>query len=162
VTRTGPSGDAMDRIKVDIGFSQFPVKFTCDGLDVSPRIALEGVNGAALVLIMDDPDAPSGLFTHWIAWNMDPVEEVPEGVPKKTTVDVPIRAVQGRNTSGRVGYMGPCPPRGRPHRYFLRVFVLDGPLSLPPGASRAELDRALEGHVIQSGEAMATYARGRP
>jgi Raf kinase inhibitor-like YbhB/YbcL family protein len=151
--------DTTEEIGVDVGFSKVPLKFTCDGEDISPRIILKGAKGASLCLIMDDPDAPGGVFTHWIAWNIDPVEEIPEGMPKSATVDRPIKAVQGRNGFNRIGYNGPCPPRGRPHRYFIKVFVLDSRLSLPPGASRSELERATQGKIVQTGQAMATYAR---
>lgn len=149
----------MDAIKVGIDFMKFPAKFTCDGEDISPRILLQGVKGACLCLIMDDPDAPAGLYTHWIAWNMDLGTEIPENIPKKATVDRPIHAIQGRNTANGIGYMGPCPPRGKPHRYFIRVFALESRLSLPPGSSRSDLEKAMQGKILQTGEVMATYGR---
>ncbi len=149
----------MGTIKVGIDFTKFPAKFTCDGEDISPRIFLQGVKGACLCLIMDDPDAPAGLYTHWIAWNIDLVTEIPENVPKQAVVDIHIHMIQGRNTANRVGYMGPCPPRGKPHRYFIHVFALESGLSIPPGSSRSNLEKAMQGRILQTGETMATYGR---
>ena len=149
----------MNTIKVGIDFAKFPAKFTCDGEDISPRIFLQGVKGSCLCLIMDDPDAPAGFYTHWIAWDIDPVAEIPENVPKEAIVDMPIHMVQGRNTANRIGYMGPCPPRGKPHRYFIRVFALESRLALPPGSSRSDLEKAMQGRIVQTGEVMATYSR---
>lgn len=113
----------------------------------------------ALAIILEDPDASPETFTHWIAWNIDPLEVLAENIPKEAKVDSPIRAIQGRNTGNRIGYMGPCPPRGKAHRYFIRVYALDRPLDLPPGANRNNLEGAMEGHVLEHGEAMATYQR---
>jgi len=130
-----------------------PAKFTCDGTNVSPALQIGGVPNEAksLVLIVDDPDAPRGLFTHWIIWNID---------PKTTRVaenSAPAAGVQGTNDFGKRNYGGPCPPSGT-HRYFFKIFALDTKLELKPGARRAELDAAMRGHVLAQGELMARYS----
>lgn len=138
-----------------------PVEFTCDGEDINPPIFIGHIDPKvkSLVIIVDDPDAPGGTFTHWIAWNIPPLGEIPKGVPKEGVVEAPIRMVQGRNDFGRIGYGGPCPPRGKPHHYHFRVYALDTELDLPAGASRKELERAMEGHVLQWGELVGLYER---
>jgi hypothetical protein len=130
-----------------------PVKFTCDGSDTSPPLQITGVppEAKSLVLIADDPDAPSGLFTHWLVWNIPPqTNSIAEGrVPK---------GVHGTNDFGKSGYGAPCPPTGA-HRYYFRVFALDRELALPSGAKRSQLEGAMKGHVIAQGELMGRYAR---
>ena len=133
--------------------SDIPAKFTCNGTNISPEIQIRGVPNEAksLVLIVDDPDAPRGLFTHWIVWNID---------PKTTRVaenSAPAGAVQGTNDFGKRSYGGPCPPSGT-HRYFFKIFALDTKLDLKPSARRAELDAAMRGHVLAQGELMARYS----
>jgi Raf kinase inhibitor-like YbhB/YbcL family protein len=130
-----------------------PAKFTCNGTNVSPELQISGVPNEAksLVLIVDDPDAPRGLFTHWIAWNID---------PKTTQVaenNAPAGAVQGTSDFGKRNYGGPCPPSGT-HRYFFKVFALDTKLDLKPSARRAELDAAVRSHVLAQGELMGHYS----
>src|SRR5437762_10538894 len=130
-----------------------PAKFTCNGANVSPELKINGVPSEAksLVLIVDDPDAPRGLFTHWIVWNID---------PKTTQVaenSAPAGAVQGTSDFGKRNYGGPCPPSGT-HRYFFKIFALDTKLDLKPSARRAELDAAMRGHILAQGELMARYS----
>ena len=130
-----------------------PAKFTCNGANISPELQISGVADEAksLILIVDDPDAPRGLFTHWIAWNID---------PKTTRVaenSAPAGAVQGTNDFGKRNYDGPCPPSGT-HRYFFKIFALDTKLDLKASARRAELDAAMRGHVLAQGELMARYS----
>jgi len=131
-----------------------PSKFTCDGSDASPGLNFSGapVEAKSLALIVDDPDAPSGLFTHWIAWNIDPKASV---IGESSS---PAGAVQGTNDFGKSGYGGPCPPSGT-HRYYFKIFALDRALDLKPGARRKELDAAMSGHVIAQGELMGRYSR---
>jgi len=131
-----------------------PTKFTCDGADVNPALHLEitPVEAKSLVLIIDDPDAPSGLFTHWIVWNIDPKTS---GVAESAA---PRSGVQGTNDFGKSGYGGPCPPSGT-HRYYFKIFALDRTLDLKSNAKRAELDAAMRGHVIAQGELMGRYSR---
>ncbi|WP_297477854.1 YbhB/YbcL family Raf kinase inhibitor-like protein [Thermococcus sp.] len=138
-----------------------PREFTCDGENINPPIFVGHVdpNAKSLVIIVDDPDAPGGTFTHWIAWNVPPLGEIPKGVPREGVVEAPIRMVQGLNDFGSVGYSGPCPPRGKPHHYHFKVYALDTTLDLPPGSTRKELERAMEGHVVQWGEIVGLYGR---
>jgi Raf kinase inhibitor-like YbhB/YbcL family protein len=149
----------MKKLEVKLDFTQVPEDNTCQGRDISPKITLEGLNATSLAIIVDDTDAPSGAFTHWIIWNIPPLEEVPEGIPRVAALTSPIKASQGLNGFGKVGYMGPCPPPGRPHRYHFRVYGLDTMLDLQPGASRQALEGAIQGHIVQQGEAVATYGR---
>jgi len=130
-----------------------PAKFTCNGTNVSPELQIGGVPNEAksLALIVDDPDAPRALFTHWIVWNID---------PKTTRVaenSAPTAGVQGTNDFGKRNYGGPCPPSGT-HRYFFKIFALDTKLESKPGARRAELDAAMRGHVLAQGELMGRYS----
>ncbi len=129
-----------------------PARFTCDGEDVSPELHIAGTPDAAvsLVVIMEDPDAPRGTWDHWVAFDITPVESIPE--------DVGAVGTAGLNTSGRTGYGGPCPPSGT-HRYFFRVLALDGALGLAEGATKGEVLAAAEGHVLAEAVLMGTYSR---
>jgi len=130
-----------------------PSKFTCDGANMSPALQISDVPSGAkgLVLIVDDPDAPSGLFTHWTVWNISPqTSTVAEGSTPK--------GVQGTSDFGKSGYGGPCPPSGM-HRYYFKIFALDRDLDLPFGAKRGQLDAAMKGHVIAQGELMGRYSK---
>jgi Raf kinase inhibitor-like YbhB/YbcL family protein len=147
----------MQKLDVKLGFDKVPDKFTCNGLDISPKIEIKGLNAASVAIIMEDPDAPSGNFVHWTIWNILPADTIPEAIPKGEIISKPISAVQGKNSADEIGYIGPCPPRGKPHRYFFRVYALDSFLDTKAGASKAELERAMSGHILQKGEAMATY-----
>jgi Raf kinase inhibitor-like YbhB/YbcL family protein len=140
--------------------ADIPRQFTCTATDVSP--ALEWSNAPAkavsLALIMDDPDAPVGTWVHWVLWNLPPsVHSLPEGVAKREQLDDGSR--QGRNDFSKIGYGGPCPPPGKLHRYFFRLYALDVKLTLAPGASRQELDAALKGHILGQAEYMGTFRR---
>ena len=130
-----------------------PSKFTCDGGDTRPPLQIAEVPSGAksLALVVDDPDAPSGLFTHWIVWNISPQTNAiaEESAPK---------GVHGTNDFGKSGYGGPCPPSGT-HRYYFRIFALDRELNLPSGAKRSQLDAAMKGHVVAQGELMGRYSR---
>jgi Raf kinase inhibitor-like YbhB/YbcL family protein len=130
-----------------------PSKFSCDGANTSPPLQISDVPSEAksLLLIVDDPDAPSGLFTHWVVWNIS---------SKTTTISEGStpKGVQGTNDFGKSGYGGPCPPSGT-HRYYFKIFALDRELDLPFGAKRGQLDVAMKGHVVAQGELMGRYAR---
>ena len=139
-----------------------PAKFTCEGADVSPELKWSNAPAGAqsFALIVDDPDAPSGTWTHWVIWDIPATQhELTEGEPKQDVLPGGIR--QGRNDFKRIGYGGPCPPPGKAHRYFFRLFALDTHLELAAGASRAQLERALQGHVLGRAELMGRYARTR-
>ncbi len=132
-----------------------PRRHTCDGVDVSPELAWgslpEGTR--SLALIVDDPDAPRGLFTHWVAYGLPPnLRGLPEG-------SLPREAHEGVNDFRRNGWSGPCPPGGRSHRYFFRLYALDGEISGLRRPSRTQLLQAMEGHVLGVGELMGTYGR---
>jgi Raf kinase inhibitor-like YbhB/YbcL family protein len=139
---------------------EIPRKYTCSGSDVSPPLSWSDAppRTVALALIADDPDAPAGTWTHWILWNL-PVQPggLAEGVPAKEMLDNSAR--QGRNDFDRIGYGGPCPPPGRPHRYFFRLFALDSSLELKAGAARTELQSAMKGHVLGQAEWMGMFKR---
>src|SRR5437660_10106615 len=130
-----------------------PSTFTCDGSDTSPPLQITGVPSEAksLVLIADDPDAPGGLFTHWLVWNIPPqTNSIPEGSAPK--------GVHGTNDFGKSGYGGPCPPSGT-HRYSLQIFALHRELDSRSGAKRSQVDAAMKGHVIAQGELVGRYSR---
>jgi Raf kinase inhibitor-like YbhB/YbcL family protein len=132
-----------------------PRRHTCEGEDVSPPLRWTNVpeGTRSLALVVDDPDAPSGVFTHWIAWGLDPAAEgLSEGEPAP---------YEGRNDFGTAGYRGPCPPPGHGrHRYVFRLYALDADLELGAGVAKAALEQAIEGHVLTIAELVGTYERG--
>jgi Raf kinase inhibitor-like YbhB/YbcL family protein len=131
-----------------------PPRHSCEGENVSPPLSWAGVPDGtrSLALIVDDPDAPVGTFTHWLAWGIDPAAG--------GLADGEAAPREGRNGFGTVGYGGPCPPPGHGrHRYFFRLQALDVELDLEAGADREELERALGGHVLESAELIGRYAR---
>ena len=139
-----------------------PVKHTCDGPDVSPALAWADTpaNTKSFALIMDDPDAPMGTWVHWVLWNLPgTLGSLPENVPKTETLNAYGGALQGNNTWPKIGYYGPCPPPGKPHRYYFKLYALDGPLSLKTGATKADVERAMQGHVLAQAQVMGTYGR---
>ena len=141
-----------------------PVKHTCDGPDVSPPLtwADTPANTKSFALIMDDPDAPMGTWVHWVLWNLPGTRDaLPENVPKTGALKEPGGAHQGNNTWPKIGYYGPCPPPGKPHRYYFKLYALDGPLSLKAGATKADVERAMQGHVLAQAQLMGTYGRTR-
>jgi len=146
-------------IAVALGFEQFPRESTCEGADLSPRIEIQGCNASSLAIILEDPDAPSGTFIHWIIWNIPPNSIIPPAIARKATLSDPLPCRQGYNDFGEIGYAGPCPPSGKLHRYFFRVFCLDCMLDLAAGASAEEMREAMQGHIVQQGQAMARFAR---
>lgn len=132
-----------------------PVEFTCDGDDVAPDLTWAHVTAdtVEIAIIVDDPDAPGGTFTHWTVWGLRPDAAPIDG-------GLPQGAVEGTNDFGEIGYRGPCPPVGDgPHHYRFRVLALDSSLDLPRGAAPAQLSDALNGHVIARGQLQAIYAR---
>jgi Raf kinase inhibitor-like YbhB/YbcL family protein len=134
--------------------SNMPERFTCDGQDISPTLRIDGVPQAAmsLALIMDDPDAPAGTFTHWLLWNLRPDQgEIASDRP-------PPEGVQGLSDFGGNKYGGPCPPSGV-HRYYFKIYALDTTLELPPRSKRKALEAAIKGHVIAEAMLMGTYSR---
>lgn len=131
-----------------------PFKYTCDGVDVNPPLTIsetpEGTK--SLVLIVDDPDSPSGIFIHWLVWNIDPnTKEIKEN-------SVPGGAVEGITSWGKLGYRGPCPFFGT-HRYYFKVFALDEKLNLSEKATVKEVLKAMENHILGKGETMGKYIK---
>lgn len=133
-----------------------PSKYTCEGDDINPLLEVSGLpeNTKSLTLVVDDPDAPAGNWNHWLVWNIN----------SKTQYiyedSVPAGAVEGTTSFGRVGYGGPCPPKGdSPHRYFFKVYALDKELDLEEGASREDLLSAMEGSVLEQVEIVGKYQR---
>jgi|Deesub1362B_J571_1020462.scaffolds.fasta_scaffold27118_1 hypothetical protein len=139
---------------------EIPAKYTCEGQDVSPELVWgEPPAGTqSFVLIMDDPDAPGGVFTHWVLFNL-PVasRKLPEGVPAQA--QLPDGSLQGKNDFGKIGYGGPCPPSGRPHRYQFTLYALDQPLDLKAGVSKKQVIQAMQGHILAQGRLTGTYQR---
>jgi Raf kinase inhibitor-like YbhB/YbcL family protein len=139
---------------------EIPKRYTCDGADHSPALNWSDVPTGAqsLALIADDPDAPVGTWTHWILWNIPAkATALPEGAAKVELLD--NGAHQGRNDFKHVGYGGPCPPAGKPHRYFFKLYALDARLDVKAGAGRHELELAMKPHVLSQAEWMGTYRR---
>jgi Raf kinase inhibitor-like YbhB/YbcL family protein len=138
-----------------------PTKYTCDGNDISPALRWSDIppSTKSFALICEDPDAPSGTFTHWVLYNLPPTAvELPEGVSAEARLA--NGAIQGLNDFKRIGYGGPCPPpNDRSHRYFFRLYALDTELQLQAGAHREDIVLAMEGHVLATGHLMGTYRR---
>ena len=137
-----------------------PKKFTCDGPDVSPQLAWTGSDAAtkSFALLVDDPDAPVGNWNHWTAWNLPATSRgLAEGISKDARLADGTE--QGRNDFGKTGYNGPCPPPGKPHRYYFKLFALDTNLDLKAGSRKKELEAAMKGHVLAEAEWMGTYGR---
>ncbi len=131
---------------------KIPPKYTCEGDDLSPPLKFSAISPKtkSLALIVDDPDAPSGTFDHWIAWNLPPTTELAEGA------SVPN---QGINGFGATRYRGPCPPRGKPHRYFFKLYALDTMVGLEDGSTKDALLNAMKGHIVDQAELIGTYQR---
>lgn len=128
-----------------------PKKFTCQGLNVSPELTIDNIPGKArsLALIMDDPDAPMGTWVHWTVYDIPVTAKIEEGA---------IPGKQGINDFGRKNYGGPCPPSGT-HRYFFKIYALDKKLGLGEGAGKADLEAAMEGHVLEKAELVGLYRK---
>jgi len=138
-----------------------PARYTCDGQDVSPPLSWNGLpdNAKSLVLISDDPDAPMGTWVHWVVYNIPPdMTGFEEGISKDTLAHK--GAVHGMTDFRRQEYGGPCPPSGT-HRYYFKLYALDTPLELGPGATKKQVEAAMQGHVLVQAQLMGRYARRR-
>jgi Raf kinase inhibitor-like YbhB/YbcL family protein len=136
------------------------VQLTCDGSDTSPALSWsappQGTQSFALIL--EDPDAPRRTWVHWLLYDLPANErELPEGVPPEG--QLPSGARQGRNDFGKIGYGGPCPPPGPAHRYYFKLYALDKRLDLRAGATRAQVDRSMRGHIVAQADLMGRYRR---
>ncbi len=133
---------------------QVPLKYTCDGEDINPPLTISGVpaNAKSLVLIVDDPDAPRGTWVHWTVWNIKPdTTSIGEN-------SLPMGAVEGTTDFGRTGYGGPCPPSGT-HRYFFKIYALDTLINLSSSARKADIEKVMEGHILDQTELIGLYKR---
>lgn len=133
---------------------EIPKRYTCDGGNTIPPLEFSVVpeEAKSLALIVDDPDAPMGVWTHWLVWNIDP----------KTTLikegEVSLGSVEGKNSWSKTGYGGPCPPSGT-HRYFFKLYALDSLLSLPANSDKETLQKEMEGHILDRAELIGRYSR---
>ncbi len=165
--KDGPKPETMGGKEMQIkltstAFEQggmIPKRYTCDGTDVSPPLAWtavpEGIKSIAL--ICDDPDAPMGTWVHWVLFNLPAnMKELPESVPPQERLET--GAIQGTNDFRKIGYGGPCPPGGT-HRYYFKLYALDTELNLQAGATKKELLKAMEGHILAEGQLMGKYKR---
>lgn len=135
-------------------FSQgghIPKKYSCEGEDINPPLEISGFpkETKTLAIIVEDPDAPRGIFDHWVAWNIEPNEAITENANVGSS---------GRNSFGKTGYGGPCPPSGS-HRYYFKVYALDTRLDLAADSGKKQLQEAMEGHILASGELMGHYKK---
>jgi len=136
-----------------------PADYTCDGKNISPPLKWSGAPAEtqSLVLIVDDPDAQGGVWTHWILFNLSPdASDIAEDFAKSASGST---AKEGTNDFKKPGYAGPCPPAGKMHRYFFRILALDTTLNLPAGVTRKEMDAAMTKHILAVGQLMGTYQR---
>jgi hypothetical protein len=137
-----------------------PSKYTCEGQDISPPLFWSDVpkGTKSFAIICDDPDAPFGVWVHWVIFNIpQDKRELEEGFPKKGLL--PGKIIQGRNDFGKIGWGGPCPPSGKPHRYVFKLYALDTILSLEEGATKEELIEAMKGHILAETKLIGIYQR---
>lgn len=130
-----------------------PSEFTCDGDDISPQLTISDVpaNTKSLALVCDDPDAPMGTWDHWVVFNIPAnTKEIPKGTEPE--------GIGGKNSWGRTGYGGPCPPSGT-HRYYFKLYALDTELDLEEGSGKKALEKAMKGHIIEKTQLMGTYKK---
>jgi len=140
--------------------ARIPDAFTCDGRDVSPELEWSNApqRTRSFALIVEDPDAPGGTWVHWVVYDLPAgAQRLPEGVPKQR--EIPDGGRQGYNDFGRVGYNGPCPPPGPPHRYIFRLYALDITLNLKGRVTRGAAEEAMQGHILAQTELTAEYQR---
>lgn len=131
-----------------------PAKYTCEGDNINPPLRIQMIPHGVqtLAVIVEDPDAPKGVFDHWLVWNIERMEQIGENTTP---------GISGRNGTGKTGYYGPCPPSGS-HRYFFHVYALDNLLDLEPGASKEQLETAMGGHIMGRGSLMGYYRKTAP
>mgnify|MGYP000108931619 CR=1 FL=1 len=140
---------------------EIPALYTCDGDDASPPLSWENPPDGTVTfaLKMTDPDAPIGTFTHWLICEIPAsARQLPEGMGRSSGRQA-FRAIEGQNDFRRAGYGGPCPPKGKPHRYFFHLYALDEKLDMPANFTKSQLDAAMRGHILADAQLMGTYAR---
>src|SRR5271157_5468073 len=157
--KADPQGGATMQIQLQspdfTSGANIPRQFTCDAADISPALTWNDppAGTQSFALIADDPDAPVGTWVHWVAYDLPAsARQLPEGVPK--TEAIAGGGVQGQNDFRKTGYGGPCPPPGKPHRYYFKLYALDSKLSLKPGATKKVVEPAMEGHILAQAEVM--------
>jgi Raf kinase inhibitor-like YbhB/YbcL family protein len=166
--RVQPEGQVQEAAQVSLQLESsafkagetIPARYTCDGDDVSPPLSWADPppGTESFTLIVDDPDAPVGTWDHWVLFSIAAaVRSLPENVPPDAVVDGV--GVHGANSWRNLGYGGPCPPQGPAHRYFLRLYALDTVLDLKAGASRGDVERAMQGHILAESELIGQYGR---
>ncbi len=135
-----------------------PQRFSCEGADISPPLEWGSIPAATktLALICDDPDAPMGTWVHWVYYNIPPITALPEGIPG--VARPPTGGIQGINDFKKTGYGGPCPPAGV-HRYYFKLYALDSQVQLPEGATKNQLIKAMEGHILAKALLMGRFSR---
>ena len=167
MTSISQAAESTNKVSINLTSSAFaegaaiPEEYTCQGKNISPPLKWSGVPSEtkSLAFIMDDPDAPMGTWVHWVLYDLAPsMTELPEGLPAKEHIAAGS-GKEGSNDFKRIGYGGPCPPAGKPHRYFFKLYALDTALDLKPGAKKKDLERAMEKHILAQGQLMATYKR---
>lgn len=139
---------------------RIPAKFTCNGAGISPQLAWTAPPAwtVSLALIVTDPDAPGRTFVHWVLYDLPAgTRSLPEAPPSQG--ELPDGSLQGRNDFGNLGYGGPCPPGQSPHHYVFTLYALDAKLNLPVGATRAQVEAAMQGHILARGELIGLYQR---
>lgn len=142
------------------GSAAIPKLYSCEGEDLSPELQWSGTppGTKSFALICDDPDAPMGTWVHWVIYNIPgDIGSLPKGVAKKAKLD--NGALQGLNSWPKTGYNGPCPPPGKPHRYFFKLYALDSILPLRENATKEDLLKAMKGRILAEAELMGTYRR---
>ena len=153
--------ETTDKIKTKLTISSpsfkhegpIPRTYTCQGSDINPSLVIEDIpkEALSLAIIVDDPDAPGGTFDHWLVWNIPPVKVIPENSHP---------GLEGMNSRGDLGYMGPCPPSGT-HRYFFKVYAVDTLLETKKGATKEKLEFALQNHTVAYGELIGLYKKSK-
>lgn len=141
---------------------RIPDRFTCEGEDISPPLSIEEADPSAesFALIVDDPDAPIGVFVHWLIWNIPgETDRIPSGIEQEGNPPGLEGAVQGENDFDEIGYRGPCPPGSSEHKYRFNLYALDQKLNLDPGSRREKLQDTMEGNVIEKALLRGTYSR---
>jgi Raf kinase inhibitor-like YbhB/YbcL family protein len=139
---------------------KIPVTYTCDGQDISPALMWDEPpeQTESFALIVDDPDAPGSVFTHWVLFNIPiNIHQLEEGIPTQDQLENGV--LQGKNGFGRIGYGGPCPPQSSTHRYRFTVYALDQKLNLKAGVSKKQVVDAMQGHILAQGQLTGTYQR---
>jgi Raf kinase inhibitor-like YbhB/YbcL family protein len=159
-----PSGGAAVSLELQspdfTAGGNIPKQFTCDGANISPALSWNAPPAAtqSFVLIADDPDAPVGTWVHWVIFDLPAnLRALPQDFPKNEQSADGSR--QGRNDFGKIGYGGPCPPPGKPHRYFFKLYALEAKLNLMPGATKKDVERAMQGHILAQSEYIGRFSR---